>query len=161
MYQEAIYFGLIYSVWLSALILMSYRHEPRIWLHDFPQEMQALVPLKTSAEQRLSRLWAVPITGSMILVPLVAALWRHRVFAFSYLDAFLYAGIMMLVFCIVDLIILDGLITVWWRPAWMQLRGAEPAAHHDNFRFHLRRSIAGLAFPLIGAGLVAVPFLWL
>ncbi|MEM7100927.1 MAG: hypothetical protein AAF541_21895 [Pseudomonadota bacterium] len=161
MFQEAMIYGFGYSVWLSVLILLSYKHEPRIWLHDYPQEMQDLVPPKSDAELRLMKLWSIPITGSMILLPLVIALLRHEVYHFTFFSAYLFIGAIMLVFCLIDLIILDWLITVWWRPAWMHLKGAEEMMHLDNYQHHLVRSCKGLVFPAVGAGVLSLPFIWL
>ena len=158
---DAMIYGLFYSTWLSALILLSYKQQPRIWLHDYPQEMQALVPPKTDKEKRLMLLWALPTTGSMIFLPLVFALWCDPVYDFGYFEALLFIGTIMLSFCLFDLLILDWLVTVWWRPAWMRLKGAEAMMHCDNYSFHLKRSIRGLPFPIIGAGVTSLPFLWL
>ncbi|MEM6709229.1 MAG: hypothetical protein AAF648_10635 [Pseudomonadota bacterium] len=155
---EAVLWGLAYSLWLSALILLSYRHQPRIWLHDYPPEMRACVPPKTDSEVRLTRLWALPVTGSMLLIPAFIALWRDAVYGFTYFEAYAFVVTIMLTFCVFDLLVLDWLITVWWRPAWMQLKGAEAMRRHDNVRYHLVRSVQGLPFPLVGGAVAALPF---
>ncbi|MEM0985587.1 MAG: hypothetical protein AAGJ32_05030 [Pseudomonadota bacterium] len=154
-------FGLSYAAVIGAMIILSYRANPRLWLHDYPQEMQALVPPKTADEIRQMRLWAIPVTGTMVLAPLGFALWHHPVQDFSYLGAFIVIWTVMQVFNLFDLIVLDWIVTVWWRPPWVQLEGAEHMRHHDNLAFHFRGFLAGLPIAVIGAAALSLPFIWL
>ena len=158
---EALYSGFLYSILISVLVLLSFKHEPRIWLHHFPKQFQDAVPSRTKKENRLMKLWSIPITGSMLLVPLAIALWRHSVLDFSYVDAVMYIGIIMLVFCVVDLVILDWLISICWNPKWMQIEGTESVWHYNSFKYQLYWNLKGLPFPIIGALITALPFLWI
>ncbi|MEM8984280.1 MAG: hypothetical protein AAGC71_14700 [Pseudomonadota bacterium] len=158
---EVVRFGLLYSLWLSGFIVLSYMQDSRLWLHDYPKEMQALVPPKTDAEKKRMLLWALPVTGVMVFGPFLFALWRHSVYDFSYFDAALAMWSIMQVFSIVDLLILDWWITVWWRPEWIQLEGAEQMRHHDNYRHHFVGFLKGLVFATIASAVLAIPFVWL
>ncbi|MEM1246345.1 MAG: hypothetical protein AAGK22_08225 [Acidobacteriota bacterium] len=161
MIPDAAIFGLLNSGWTALLILLSFLHEPRIWLSDFPQEMQAVVPPKSAAEKRLERLWAVPILGSMFLLPFAYALWWHSEQDLGYLDAFLFFALCGLCFNVVDLVVLDWLVSVWWNPPWMRLEGAEAMAHHDNYWFHFVGFLQGLPILTFAAAIFALPFVWL
>ena len=57
-FQKILVDGLILSGLASLFILISMRANPRIWLHDYPKEIQARVPPKTAPEKRLSLLIA-------------------------------------------------------------------------------------------------------
>lgn len=161
MIQEALIFGLVYSIWVGVLILLSFKHEPRMWLHHFPKEVREAVPEKTPEETRLMRMWGVVTTGSMLFLPLLVTLWRDAEYDFAYFDAVVFIATMMLVFCLYDLLVLDWLISVWWNPKWMQIQGAEDFMHHNSFGYQLKRNLLGLPFPLVGALVTAIPFLWL
>lgn len=161
MAQEIVVFGLVYSLWLGVWILLSYLRDPRIWLHDYPKEMQALVPPRTDEEKRQLLWWAIPTTGSMLAFPLIFVLWRDATYDFSYFEAFATVWIIMQIFNVFDLIVLDWFLTVWWRPKFIQLEGAEVMNHHDNYHFHFAGFIRGLGFSTIGAAATALPFVWL
>ncbi|MEM7803256.1 MAG: hypothetical protein AAF633_28960 [Chloroflexota bacterium] len=161
MIQEAILFGFLCSAIISVFIMLSFKREPRLWLHDFPKEMQAVVPPKTDAEKRLGIIWFIPITGSMFCLPLAVALWRHQVYDFTYLDAFVFISIMMLIFNVVDLVILDWLISVWWNPVWMRIEGTEEVVHYNSYWFHFKGFVIGLFILSIGAALISLLFIWL
>ncbi|MEM9386687.1 MAG: hypothetical protein AAGA68_16630 [Pseudomonadota bacterium] len=161
MIREAVVFGLLNSALISVLILLSFKHEPRLWLHHFPEQMQALVPAKTAAEKRLERRWGVPIIGCMIVLPLAVAMWRHQTHGFTYLDAYLFLWIATQTFNLMDLLVLDWLVTVRWSPPWMQLQGAESMKRYDNYWFHFVGFLKGLLIGSVGAAVIALPFLWL
>jgi hypothetical protein len=46
--------GLILSALASAFIIITMRLNPRIWLQDYPEDVQALVHPKNEREKRLS-----------------------------------------------------------------------------------------------------------
>ncbi|MEM7217327.1 MAG: hypothetical protein AAF515_03110 [Pseudomonadota bacterium] len=158
---DAVLAGVLLSVWLCAMILLSFRHSPRLWLHHFPREMQALVPPKTAAENRSSLLWALPTTGSMILVPLLAALAGNGEHNFGYLQAFCFIWVCLQMFNLIDLVILDWLVFVWWHPSFMQLDGASSALQHNTYWFHFVGFAKGLLIGTVAAAVLALPFLWL
>lgn len=155
---EILGFGLLYSTWLSVFILLSYKQNSRLWLHDYPKEMQALVPPKTLQEKKQMLAWALPVTGSMVFAPLLFVWLRHSVYEFTYAEAMLSIWMIMQIFSLIDLLILDWLITVWWRPRFIQLEGAEDLSHHDNYFHHFKGFIFGVGFSTIGAAITALPF---
>lgn len=161
MILEALLFSAVHSLIVSVLILLSYKHQPRIWLHQYPKEMQDRVAAKTDAEKQLTRLWGIPIGVCLYLLPLIMVLVRHQFNHFGYTDAFLYLWIMALTFNLVDLLILDWLISVYWRPTWMQLKGAESMQHMENYGFHFKGFVHGLWLATLFAAVAALPFLWL
>ena len=61
--------GLILSVTASLFIFISLYVNPRIWLQDYPKEIQAKVPPKSKVEKRLSLIFGIPFLIVLILCP--------------------------------------------------------------------------------------------
>ena len=161
MIQDAFLFGTVSSIWVGMMILLSMRHEPRIWLHDVPDEIRAEVEPKTLREKRLERLWGIPIIGSMIGVPFLITLWKHQQYNFNYGSAFLFIWIVFMVFNFLDLVIIDWLIVVWWNPEWARIKGTEHVAHHNNYIFYFAGFLKGIGITAVAAVVFALPFIWL
>ncbi|MEM7331116.1 MAG: hypothetical protein AAF490_03415, partial [Chloroflexota bacterium] len=151
MIQDAIFFGLLSSILGSIVILLSIRHEPRIWLHDVPKEIQAAVEPKTPREKRLERLWGIPFMGAMLVVPFLVALWKNQQYAFNFGSAFLFIWIVLMVFNLVDLVIIDWLVVVWWAPVWTRIKGTEYVAHYNNYWFYFVGYLKGIGITAVSA----------
>ena len=52
-------YGVPLSLVLSALLLTMIRANPRLMLQDYPKDIQAAVPPKTSAEKHQTRFWGI------------------------------------------------------------------------------------------------------
>src|SRR3954468_11886275 len=65
--------GALLSVAGSTIIFLSLRVNPRLWLQDFPKDIQDAVAPKTAAERRLSLLFGSPFLA--VLVDLVLIDW--------------------------------------------------------------------------------------
>lgn len=130
---------------------------------DFPEDVQALLPEPTRAEVVRGR-----VLGPIFLLSLLAVLVTTTATWEPARDGFLAAWSMALgvtvLFCLVDLVIVDWVVVCTWRPSWVTPRGTETAAGWDDYGFHLRAQLApkGLAvlmiLPLVLAAAVTV--LW-
>lgn len=56
-------YGLILSALFSAVLLAMVRVNPRLMLQDYPKDIQAAVPPKTTAEKRQTLYWGLPFLG--------------------------------------------------------------------------------------------------
>lgn len=163
MYVEAIIAGCVTSALTTLLILGSLAHNPRFWLHDAPVEVQRAVLPLDDTEKRQRRSWAAAVLFSMLALPLLIALWRNEVHGFSYGEAFAFLLIAGLIFNLVDLILIDWAIVVWWQPEWSLIPGIAyseiPKA--AQYRFHFLGFLKGLVIVPALAAITAVPFIWL
>lgn len=66
--------GLILSVVASVFIFATLRLNPRIWLQDYPRDVQARVPPKTEKERRLSLVLGIPFLILLAAVSLISTL---------------------------------------------------------------------------------------
>ena len=120
-------YGVLASLVLSALILALLWHNPRLLLQEYPKDVRAAVPPKTSAEKRLSAYWAAVFLLLLIAFPMLAAFSAkaaHQGLPRIFLSAF---GVSFL-FNLVDWLILDWLIICTITPAFVVIPGTEGMA---------------------------------
>jgi hypothetical protein len=160
MIQEAFLYGGLVTVLTSVLILASLAHNPRIWLGDAPQEMQDALPPLSKAENRLRGVWSIPIIGSMLLLLPLIAIWRNQFYDFSYFEGFVFLWIGLMLFNLVDLVIIDWIIIVWWQPTWTTFPDAAHLMHTNTFRHHFNGFLTGCALVTGWSAFVALLFLW-
>lgn len=161
MFQEALFWGALVSILTSALILGSLAYNPRIWIGDAPEEMQEGAAPLTPAEKRTRSLWAIPILVTMfVLLPLIAV-WRNQTFGFTYFEGFAFLWIAFMVFNVVDLVIIDWLIIVWWRPGWAAVPEVDHLAHYNTYSFHFKGFLKGCVYITVWSALIALLFLLL
>lgn len=145
---------LVFSVFVVGTILW----KPRIWLQDFPADIQALIPPKTDEEKRLTVLFAVPffiiLFGGLGLS--AARYGTEEGFAALALHIYLVWQMVNLF----DLVVIDwgGMMLV--DPQNPPLPGTEGAKGYRDFAFHfigfIKGSVMGVVLALITAGIVWV-----
>ena len=150
--------GALLSAALSALIVVSLRVEPRIWLHDAPRAIQDAVPPKSEREKRLTWMFAVPVFALALGIPVIAVAMRPV--PLGYLEALAITYGVLSVFNVVDLVLIDWLLVCTWTPRWLVVPGTEHLLHvYRDHGFHLRECGKGciglfvLSLPLAALGL--------
>lgn len=140
----------------TVLLVASLRWGWPAFEEDYPDDVRALLPEPTRPETVSG--W---ILGGAFLVTLLTALvmtiasWSPARTEFG--AAWLMALGSVVLFCLVDLVVVDWLLICTWRPAWIMPRGTESAAGWGDYRFHLRAQLApqGLAVLAVGPLLLA------
>lgn len=149
--------GLIMSVLLSAFIVVSMKRNPRVWMQDYPADIQALVPPKTPQEKQESWIVGIMFLAVMVSVPLVSVIAaRANDGDMSFLAAFVHVFGISMIFNLVDLLILDWGMFCTWTPAWLVIPGTEGAPGYKDYRFHVRGGVIGTVIAAVFAGVVAL-----
>ena len=65
--------GALLTLVMSALLLISFLVNPRIWLQDYPEALRKMVPPLTTMEKRQRLVFAVPFLLGFLLIPFLAA----------------------------------------------------------------------------------------
>jgi hypothetical protein len=154
--------GLILSALASAFILITLRLNPRIWLQDYPEYVQAQVPPKTEREKRRSLLMGIPFLLLLAAVPLISTLMleaSHPQTATFFALAANAFGVAF-VFNVVDWLILDWLVFCTITPEFIVIPGSEVADYHADYGYHFRGFLIGTVFSAV-AGLVIGGVVWL
>jgi hypothetical protein len=138
--------GLLASIVFTVVIGVVLWRKPRLFLHDFPADIQALTPPKTAQEKRLTKLVAVPVFALFLGLPLLFVLRLKAdnggVLAFGAAYAYVY-GIFQIV-NLWDLIVMDWIgMTVLVDPQKPPLPGTEGAAGWRDYGFHFRGFLKG------------------
>ena len=102
-------YGIPCSLIISVIVMGMLWYNPRLFLQDYPKDIQAAVPPKTKAEKRVSTYWAIVIILLFIAFPLAAAL-SAKAAHHSLFEIFLSAFGVPFLFNTIDWLILDWLI---------------------------------------------------
>ena len=153
--------GGILSLLASLYIGITMHLNPRVWLGDYPKEIQDKVPPKTQEEKKLSWVLGVPFLVLLIAVPFVSslALKHESRGSVSLLMLFLNAFGVASVFNLVDWLFLDWVVFCTITPKFLVIPGTEGMAGYKNYLYHFRGFLIGTVTSavagLIIAGLVS------
>lgn len=142
------------------LILASLAHNPRLWLGDAPKEMQKAAASLSNEERLLRIKWGVPLLFCMVVVIPLATFLIHQKSPLSYGEAFGLMWVAWMIFNLVDLVIIDWWIVVWWKPDWSIIREVEHLYHLNTYWFHFKCFLIGTAsITIVSAILACLVFL--
>lgn len=146
----------------SAYIIITIRWKPRIWLHDFPADIQALATPKTAEEKRLTTLVGTPLILLFFGLPVLLS-WNLKATLganFNFGVMWLYVYALFMGFNLWDWLILDWIGITLVDPQRPPIPGTEGAAGWRNYAFHfhgfLKGSVIGLVFATIIAGMISL-----
>lgn len=136
--------------------------KPRIWLHDFPADIQAMAGPKTPAEERLSRVVGVPFIILFFGLPLLLG-WDLKAILgaeFNFLTAWLYGYALFFGVNLWDLIVIDWLGFMLVDPQNPPIPGTEGAAGYRDYAFHfyafLKGCVIGVVFATFFAAVITI-----
>lgn len=140
-------------LWLG--VVFSFRVSPRVFLQDYPKDIQDKVALQTAAEKRLSWLLKTPLLIFVIVVPLISS-WslkrndpEHTTFIALFLNTF---GVVF-TFNVVDLLL--DFVLVWVNPKFVVIPGTEGSAGYKDYFHHIRGFLVGTVGSVVGGLVIA------
>lgn len=150
--------GILLTLFFSAFVGLTIWWKPRMWMHDFPQDIQEKMPPKTDAEKRLTNLMAIPF---FVLLFGGLGLTAYR-FGLSngLLATMLHVYLVWQMVNVFDLIVIDwgGMHLV--DPLNPPFPGTEGAKGYRDYKFHLLGFVKGSVMGLVLAP-VTVGIVWL
>jgi hypothetical protein len=140
-------FSAIASLYLFVILYIN----PRLFLQDYPEDIQRAVPQKSSEERRLSILLGTPFLILLFVGPLVSTLsFSHQSGGeLSYLAASFHAFSVVFIFNLVDWLVLDWLIFCTITPSFLVIPGTEGMAGYKDYAFHFRAFRVGTVLSII------------
>jgi hypothetical protein len=147
--------GAIVSAIASLYLLAVLNLNPRLFLQDYPQDIQRAVPQKTKKEKWLSIVLGIPFLLFLFLGSFISTLniEFYSDGEISFFAAFIQAFGVVFIFNLVDWLILDWLIFCTITPKFLVIPDTEGMAGYKDYSFHFRAFLVGIAFSII-AGLV-------
>jgi hypothetical protein len=148
--------GILLTILFSVFVVGSIVWKPRLWLQDFPADIQAMIPPKTDSEKRQTILLAIPFFV-LLFGGLGLSAIRYGT-GNGLLAMALHIYLVWQVVNMVDLVIIDwgGMMLI--DPQNPPLAGTAGAKGYRDFKFHfvgfLKGSLMGIVFALIIAGAV-------
>jgi hypothetical protein len=160
--SHSLIYGLILSTFMTIAFVALAWINPDIWLKDYPPAVQAKLGPISAKAQRQRTLLGIPVFLCLFGI-LFAAIWQLG--TPTFLEATLCIFIVMLIFNVMDLIVLDWLIFLTWRPHRLLIAGVEQIQGALDYAFHFKAFLKGLvgitlASPIIAGIVLAVQFLW-
>ena len=155
--------GGVLSLLASLLLLAILRVNPRLFLQDYPAEIQAAVPPKTEQEERHSLVLGIPFVLLAAVVPFWStwALQRASGGSLGFLTLTFHGFGVASVFNLVDLVVLD-----WWlfctvQPKIMVIPGTEGMGAYRDYGYHFRAFCRGTAICAAAGLAIAALVTWL
>ena len=132
--------GAILSILASLYLLIILRINPRLFLQDYPEDIQRQVPPKSPREKRLSLWFGIPFLLLLIAAPTLStlALMLQEGRQATFFELFLNAAGVVFIFNLVDLLILDWLIFCLIRPRFLIIPGTKEEASYKDYAYHFK-----------------------
>ena len=136
--------SLVAMTWMAFIL----RLNPRIWLQDYPQDIQDRVPPKDATEKKMSLIFGIPFLILLFAVPFISTLTlKHQTAgAASFLQLLANAFGVLFIFNLVDWLLVDWLVLCTITPQFVVIPGTEGAAGYKDYAFHFRGFLTGTAF---------------
>ena len=148
--------GVIFSTIASLYLFMILYINPRLFLQDYPEDIQRAVPQKSKEEKRLSILLGIPFLLFLIVGPLISTLsLKHQsIGELSYFGAALHAFGIVFIFNLVDWLILDWLIFCTITPSFLVIPDTEGMAGYKDYAFHFRAFRVGTVLSIVAGFII-------
>ncbi|KFM99586.1 nitroreductase [Bacillus clarus] len=145
-FEQMILVGVIMSIVLSIMILGSLYYNPRLWLNDYPKDIQKVVFPKTINEKKQTMYFGVLYNIILFGTPFVSTFLLHQHEKLLFIEAYLHTFGILMIFNLVDLFIIDWLIFCWITPRFVVIPSTEGMKGYKDYMFHLRGTIVGTPF---------------
>ncbi len=155
--QHGLVYGLILSGVIIAITLVSARINPAIFAGDYPPDIKAKFgPLDARAERQKKVVALVLFAAILGTLGWMVAAMPLAGLTPTFATVFAAAFVAAFTFNLIDLLILDWLVFVTWRPRVIVLPGTEGLAGYGDYGFHFRGFLIGLVFCLAAGLLTAL-----
>ncbi|MEM6500465.1 MAG: hypothetical protein AAF685_01345 [Cyanobacteria bacterium P01_C01_bin.89] len=141
--------GLITSFIFSVIVLGSWVLAPEAWLSDLTEGR-----IK-SPKNRKTYIVFLSVLTTILAGPIITAWWVGSMQDASFYERSLAAWLVVVILNLVDLIVIDIVIYMWFYPSWMQVEGIEPLHQlwpHTKGAL-IGCSVLGVPIALIAAGI--------
>ncbi|MBN2656578.1 MAG: hypothetical protein JXR86_05920 [Spirochaetales bacterium] len=150
--------GLIYSGGFALIILISVLVNPRIWLQDFPDDLQSEVPPKSRRESRQTFITGFLFAMFIVGFPLysVAGKFSGSQVRISFLPMFLHSFYVMMICNVLYWLIFHILIFNLIISRFRTVPGLRKRFHFTGWRNQLFGLFVGIISCLLISGFVAM-----
>ncbi|WP_371786511.1 hypothetical protein [Streptosporangium subroseum] len=152
-------YGFAVSALFSAVLLGGALAARDFMVQDYPPAIRNRYGPKSPRGQRVTRIAGVVVAAGVIAILVTAMIHLYAIAPEAgFVTALAYAATILITFNVFDLIVLDWLVVVRWRPSIVVLPGTEGMDAYDDMSFHLVGFAKGMIVCLSGALISAVAF---
>ncbi|MED1798834.1 nitroreductase [Brevibacillus porteri] len=146
--------GALLSVVFLVILLVTLYYNPRIWLKDYPKDIQQAVKERTKKETRQFT-YIGTLIMALVAVPFITSLY-YTGDQVTFAGAFLHFYIVFTIVSLVDLLILDWFVFCWITPRFIIIPGSNGAKGYKDYRFHFIGFLKGAVIYVVLALILAV-----
>ncbi|MEM7126016.1 MAG: hypothetical protein AAF702_06800 [Chloroflexota bacterium] len=150
--------GAILTAFFALFVVGTLIWKPRLWIQDFPEDIQALAAPKTDAEQWLTA-WLVIPWFILLMGGFLVAGGRYGI-ANGFWGLTLHIYLLWQITNLFDLVIIDWIGMHLIDPQNPPFPGTEGAKGYRDYRFHLIGFLKGSVMGL-GVALFIGGFIWI
>jgi len=156
LFTSALLCGLVLSLVLTTIAVISAAIAPDMWIDDYPPAIKESYGPMSPGAARIRPFVAVLFFFAVLAVPILGlSALGSNVGYIQFLPALVFSVFTLLVFNVFDLLVLDWLFFCTIQPRQMVLPGTEGNPAYRDYRFHFIGFLKGLGFCLVGGLVVA------
>ena len=152
----ALFYGMVISLVMTSMILITFRWNPEMWVHDAPPKIRQRYGPVSQKAIRDSRLAAIPtflLLGG-VLVYAIVDLYHRAGGPPGFRAIFLTLFVAMQTFNVFDLLVIDWLFVATLKPKALMIPGTETWEGYDDYGFYVH----GFGIGFVGITVASVLF---
>jgi hypothetical protein len=153
----ALFYGAIISLIMTAMIFITFRWNPEMWVHDAPPKIRDRYGPVGDKAKRDGRFAAIPIFLLLggVLVYAVVDLHRRAGGPPGFWPIFLTFFVAMQTFNLFDLLVIDWLIVATLKPRALLIPGTETWEGYGDYGFYFTGFLKGLVGITVASAVLA------
>jgi hypothetical protein len=156
--------GFLVCLPFTIFALVSFRWNPRLWLHSLPPDIERMSPPKTGSEIKLTRFVLLPLfllilPGLSVVSTIYIATDRH--IDLSFQGALLHLYTIWILVHLWDFLIIDCGVALFMNPAYPPIAGTEGAKGWTDYGFHFRSLLKAIILSALFVVPVAALIAWM
>jgi hypothetical protein len=140
--SRAVIEGSILSIVFLVMVLSTLAYNPRMWLQDYPKDIQKIAPPQTVNDKRQFKMVGLSMLVIALAPLVVSILFDGNQITFWQTFLHFYV-VFMMVSGLADLIILDWLVFCLITPKFIVIPGTEGAKGYKNYLYHFIAFLKG------------------
>ena len=141
----ALLYGAIISLIFTAVILVTFRWNPEIWVHDAPPKIRERYGPVNDKAKRDGQIAGIPtfLLLGAVLIYAIVNLYQRAGGAPGFWAVFLTVFVAMQTFNVFDLLVIDWLFVATIKPKALMIPGTETWEGYNDYGFYVHGFLVG------------------
>jgi len=148
--QLGLVWGTVFGIVFCVAMLVIGRINAEMILNDYPPDIRAKYGPMSAKTRRQANLVMLPLLLILAMI-VVLGLGQLRSAAgeLTFVSTFIVTALIFQVWNLLDLVLLDWLLLMTFKPRFMILPGTEGMSGYSDYVFHFKKFLNGMVFTLI------------